>query len=35
MATYTPVGWWLDQPIVELPEWAGIVADELKSQQKR
>jgi len=35
MATYTPVGDWLDVPLVELPEWVEIVAAELDRQQTK
>jgi len=35
MATYTPIGYWLDLPIVELAEWTRTVADEIQAQQKR
>jgi len=33
MATYTPVGYWLDLPVVELAEWVEIVASEMKAQR--
>jgi len=34
MATYTPVGYWLDMPETEMGEWAGIVAEELQAQRR-
>lgn len=35
MATYTPVGYWLEQPLTDLIEWATIVVEELKAQQPK
>lgn len=34
MATYSPVGYWLDMPIVEMLAWADDVAEVLREQQK-
>lgn len=33
IATYTPVGHWLDVPLIEIDEWAEIVAEELQRQR--
>jgi len=28
------VGYWLDLPVAEMGEWAGIVAEELQAQRR-
>ena len=35
LATYTPVTAWLDEPVLELGDWAELVRAELEAQQER